>query len=275
MPFRIDNIITRFFYITRLHNLFRGEGIPILMYHSISNISEKVIHPYYKINTSKIVFQSHMQYLHEHGYHTINFDDFKAELSQIKGKCKYVVVTFDDGYFDFYTEAVPILKKYNFTATVFLPTSFIDQNRPFHNGKKCMTWNLILELKDQGIRFGSHTENHPKLSEINSDMVEKELGNSKKKIEDKIGSEVQSFSYPYAFPQWNYNHIRLLKELLIKTGYKNGVTTTIGVNCKGEDEFFRKRIPMNNDDDLNLFEAKINGAYDWVRLIQGVNKYIF
>ena len=158
--------------------------IPILMYHSISETSDTAVHPYFSVETSPAVFEAQMQFLRDNGYCTISPADVIALLSsgQTDGK-KYVVITFDDGYRDFYTSAFPVLNKLGMSATVYLPTAFIKQKSSPFKGKKCLTWAEVRELHRAGVLFGSHTVNHAKLTGLCHAELERELRRSKEKIE--------------------------------------------------------------------------------------------
>ena len=93
--------------------------------------------------------------------------------------------------------------------------------------------------------------------------IENEIKLSKNKIEDETGIMVESFSYPYAFPE-NKEFGITLRTLLKKCGYTNGVTTKIGTANNGDDTFFQPRLPVNTADDILFFEAKLQGSYDWL-----------
>lgn len=246
--------------------------IPILMYHSISDAKEHS-HPYYHVNTSPIIFDAHMKYLHENNYSVINLQDLEDSF-YTRDSSKYVVITFDDGFRDFFTTAFPILKKYNFSATVFLTTGFIHNERLSFKGKDCMVWDEVRQLITKGISFGSHTVTHQQLSTLTHKEVEYEIQFSKESIEDKIGSSIDAFSYPYKFPDEKIRFKNMLRNLLQKHGYGYGVSTRIGTSSKADDIFFRKRIPINNDDDISFFKAKLIGGYDWLYFIQRFAKFI-
>jgi peptidoglycan/xylan/chitin deacetylase (PgdA/CDA1 family) len=127
------------------------------------------------------------------------------------------VITFDDGYRDFYTNAFPILQKYHFPATVFLPTDFIENETNKLRGKDHLTWSLVAELSASGISFGSHTLSHPQLHDLGRNEIKHELRDSKKSIEDKTGKPVTSFSFPFAFPEEEKIFKDELKNILKKT----------------------------------------------------------
>jgi peptidoglycan/xylan/chitin deacetylase (PgdA/CDA1 family) len=273
MP-RLDRLTTLYLTWPLKHLLgAAGDGrVPILMYHSISDNSFGKSHPYYQINTSPQMFARQMNWLSDAGYRTLSLGELRAAFEKGVSPSKAVVITFDDGYRDFYTEAFPNLRKYGFTATIFLATGRIGESPAHVEGVDYMTWPEVREMYRQGIEFGSHTVTHPELKSLYTEQVEQELARSKKTIEDQIGAGVQSFSYPYAFPETNKEFSRQLREILVKCGYDNGVTTVLGTASRGCDRYFLPRLPVNNWDDARFFRAKLDGAYDWLHGVQYLSK---
>ena len=272
--FRLDRFLTLYLFrhIRKKQTSADDKRIPILMYHSISDKKEKS-HPYYHVNTSPAIFDAHMHYLHENNYSVINLQNLEKSFDT-RDSSKFVVITFDDGFYDFFTNAFPILKKYNFSATVFLPAGFIHNERLSFKGKECMTWSEVRELSNAGISFGSHTATHPQLSELSDTEVEHEIQHSKEIIEDNLGSAIDAFSYPYKFPDEKKRFKILLRDLLKKHCYKFGVSTRIGTTSKKDDAYFMKRLPVNSADDISFFQAKLNGGYNWLYCVQTLNKFI-
>lgn len=284
-----------------------GSAIPILMYHSISDAPEPGALPYHRVNTSPSVFKQHMEYLRDHGYRTFSLDAVVSGREPVDGcgaaragskaigdrvpgtEDKLVVLTFDDGFRDFYDEAFPVLKEFGFTATMFLPTGFIADSRRlfrpagqkiekgrggagFPTAKECLTWDEVRELRQFGISFGSHTVNHPKLVELSWEQIRFEVWQSKADMEERLQMPVRLFCHPYAFPQSQPEYVRGLAGLLREAGYSCCVTTKVGsFSCK-KDAFCIKRLPINSCDDTDLFKAKLEGAYDWLGLPQHVYK---
>jgi peptidoglycan/xylan/chitin deacetylase (PgdA/CDA1 family) len=257
MP-RLDRILTLYCFgpLSGL-NPAKSPAIPILMYHSISDSDERV-HPYYRVNTRAGVFADHMRHLAEQGYRTISL----REAADAGPGNRSVVITFDDGFSDFYFEAFPILKKHGFRATVFLATAFVG-GRPFL-GRRCLDWAQVRELHTAGVTFGSHTHTHPQLWGLPRGAVARELRQSKSLIEDKLGSPVTDFSYPYRFPEENGGFTALIGDELRSAGYARGVTTMIGRHRSGDGALFMKRLPVNSGDDIALLDAKLCGGYDWL-----------
>jgi peptidoglycan/xylan/chitin deacetylase (PgdA/CDA1 family) len=283
---RVDRFLTLSLInpLKKLLSRSTGIRIPILMYHSICDEPETG-HPYFWINTSLKRFTEQMGFLKKNGYKVISL----TEAAQILGTGstapdqqvaqdsyqRYAVVTFDDGFADFRTMAFPVLAEHGFSATVFLPTGFISDARSTLKGKMCLRWDEVRVLAESGVRFGSHTVTHPKLSAVPWDQVEKELRESKNILEDRLGTEVESFSYPYAFPEEDRRFRTRMRCSLKEYGYRNGVTTIIGAASMGDDRLFLNRIPVNSDDDPSLFRLKLEGGYDWMHWFQYGKKVLW
>lgn len=255
------------------HRLSRK--FPVLMYHSINSHPENV-HPYFKTHTSSELFRRHLETIRSEGYTFLNPTDFKISFLSNNSwpKQKYVLLSFDDGFLDFYTEAFPILREFEANAIVYLPTGYIGADNIGITGKKHLSWQKVAELAQAGISFGSHSISHAILSKLPSSDLKKEIADSKKEIEDRVGCAVESFSYPYAFPDGHPQFINELRRLLIESGYTWGVSTRIGLTSSSDNRYFIRRLPMNDSDDEALVKAKLNGAYDWLRIVQLIVKVI-
>lgn len=272
---RLDRSLTTgvFHPLERVGAAGQSLRLPILMYHSLSDNPENGVAAYYKTNTDPLVFRQQMRYLAAEGYKTMELTQVIARLQNGRpfGE-KTVVITFDDGFKDFYTHGFPVLKEHGFSATVFLPTAFIAEDRRSFNNIECLTWPEIREMKTAGIEFGSHTVNHPQLINLARQEIERELAESKVQIERQLGESVSLFSYPYAFPQEKRSFTRDFRDLLIQSGYACCVTTALGRVRTGDDPYRLKRLPANSLDDPALFRAKLEGGYDWLAVPQALIK---
>ena len=275
MP-RLDRLTTLYlcFPISRLLRRDNGAHVPILMYHSISDNLFGKSHPYYQINTTPCIFARQMKWLCDAGYQTLSLSQLHATFECGNIPSKAVVITFDDGYQDFYTDAFPSLRKYGLTATVFLATSRIQDTSMRIEGVDYMTWREIRELNVFGIEFGSHTVSHPDLRSLGPEEIDYELGYSKETIEDQLGTPVTSFSYPFAFPEEDRSFTRYLVDVLENHGFESGVSTVLGRATPEGNRFFLPRLPVNSWDDYSLLRAKLEGGYDWLHGPQWLHKFI-
>jgi peptidoglycan/xylan/chitin deacetylase (PgdA/CDA1 family) len=265
MDLRFDRLATLYLVSPLMrHASGRGTLNPILMYHSIAEEDEAGIRGYYRTATAPLVFAAQMESLHQAGFAVVGLGEAVRRCTQPGAVKNSVVITFDDGFRNFYTNAFPVLNRYGFTATMFLPTAHIGEKQLSFKGKECLSWSEVRELQKHGISFGSHTVTHPQLHDCDPNSIKEEIVRSKYTIEQKLGCAIQSFSYPYAFPETDAIFKRRLREELLQAGYENGVCTTVGRPGPTSDPFFLKRLPVNSDDDPQLFLAKLAGSYDWI-----------
>jgi peptidoglycan/xylan/chitin deacetylase (PgdA/CDA1 family) len=250
-----------------------GAGIPILMYHRVPHADDCTTHPYYCTNTTTQAFSAQMRFLHERGYRTVSVTEAYRQAQTGLPARKLMAITFDDGYQDFYTNAFPILNRYGYSATMFLPTAYIgDAPRRFKD-VECLTWSQVRELRRAGVEFGSHTVTHPQLRDVSEERLRAEVAGSRQDIEQHLGEAVKTFCYPYAFPEADRGFVATLQHILRESGYDVGVSTIVGRVKPSANRYFLKRLPVNSHDDLRFFQSKLAGAYDWVHKVQYAAKY--
>lgn len=270
--FRIDRALSIGFLGT-LRRPRRESQIPILMYHGIRNELGKR-HPYFETNTSAFVFERHMQLLRQENYRGIHLTEAVQTLQTGDAMKKVVAITFDDGYCNFYTRALPLLEEYGFTATVFVASGLVGRQDTRLGPEPLLTWQEIREANELGIEVGSHTVAHLELYRWGVSVLQNELTTSKAMIEDEVGKEVCSFAFPYAFPEHDRAFTDRCASLLKSTGYTVGVCTAIGTAGPGNDQYFLPRLPINSYDDDRLFAAKLEGRYDWLHRPQYLAKWV-
>ena len=251
-----------------------GARVPILMYHSISDNLFAKSQPYYQINTSPGVFARQMRWLRNNGYRSMNLGEMLAAMHAGQDLSKTVVITFDDGYRDFYTDGLAAMKQCGLSATIFLATDRIQDTPVRLEGADYLTWSEVRELHAEGIEFGSHTVTHPDLRSLGPEQIDYELGYSKETIEQKLGAPVPSFAYPFAFPEEDRDFTRYLFDALENHGFENGVSTIIGRARAGSNRYCLPRLPVNTWDDAALLRAKLEGGYDWMHWPQWFNKFL-
>jgi peptidoglycan/xylan/chitin deacetylase (PgdA/CDA1 family) len=178
-------LILKGFAVHLWDKIITRKPISILMYHSIGYNKE-----FFNVTPEDFAWQ--MQYLHKNKYNVISLGQL-VESMRTKQKLpqKSIIITFDDGYEDNYVKAFPILKKHNFPATIFSTVGRLGSDN-------YVNWDEIREMHNSGlIDFEPHTMNHPKLSQISTEVVEREMKESKLEIESKLSKKCEFFAYPY------------------------------------------------------------------------------
>jgi peptidoglycan/xylan/chitin deacetylase (PgdA/CDA1 family) len=141
--------------------------VPILMYHYISEPPPGADAYRIELSITPDIFRAHMQYLEDEGYTPVSLYDLDAAL--IRGAAlpaKPVILTFDDGHIDHYTNVFPILKEYGFTATFFVITARLDERNADY-----INWEQAEEMATTGMNIEPHTKNHFDLRNRNRDFL--------------------------------------------------------------------------------------------------------
>lgn len=209
--------------------------LPILMYHAIH-----VMDPSEAANSGLIVdpetFESHLKALKEAGYYTLSpAEAYKALTENVLPENKKVVwLTFDDSLKDFYTQAYPILQKYQMKATNNVITGFVQAGR-----EDILTLDEIKEMKKNGMSFEDHTVNHPDLSVSSADTQNSELQDSKEYLDRNLSQTTTTVAYPSG----RYSETTL--QLAEKLGYKMGLTTNNGLASLSDGLLSLNRVRVN------------------------------
>lgn len=227
----------------------------ILAYHQIVQGQPANIHA-----VTATVFAAQMAWLKQGGYHIVTIEEYADRLrAGQKPEPRSIALTFDDGYRDNYTEALPILSEYAFPATIFLVTAYVGGQRGWGQdpgqGEPLLTWSEVQAMQSQGINFGAHTCTHPDLAGIPLDQASKEIADPRPLLEERLGRPILSFCYPYSSvnPQ--------LKALVQASGYRVACSYRPHyVGHAGTDLYELQRIAVLATDSLADFQAKVQGS---------------
>jgi len=213
------------------------------------------------LRVSPNMFEKQIAYLASNGWSFYTM----AEITQKRETLpkKSVVITFDDGYEDNFTNAFPILEKYNAKATIYLVVDRHDREWSSLRKAKNNSGELRKEpkLQDEQIRkmissglieIASHTLTHPNLSKLNHEQKHHEIFESKKIIEKLFNIECNSFCYPFGI--FDEDDLRLVQD----SGYTNATTTKTGIsNLEQENIFKISRITVSGKDNFLGFLLKL------------------
>jgi peptidoglycan/xylan/chitin deacetylase (PgdA/CDA1 family) len=236
---------------------FMREGIRVLMYHRVTNA-----HPGDRLCVPVANFQAQMKRLYDQGYRTITLEDLAR---WVKGGGmlgdKPVVLTFDDGYADNFEWAAPTLIRHGFRATFFIPTGLLDASRPAPD--HAMTWEQLRILHIEGHAIGAHSVTHRNLTLLTPAELEREVRDSKRVIEQRLGLEVNYFCYPAGHCN------AAVRQAVERAGYRAACTVEPGANVRDTDPLRLRRTEIGGADTLHDVDKKLAGAFDaWHRAAQ-------
>ena len=236
----------------------RTLSVPILMYHHVAPAAAPGdIYPGLTVADADFVAQ--LAYLHEHGYHTIDLRQLFGALYAHKAlPARPIILTFDDGYLDNYTHALPILRHAKDKAEFNIITGFVGRTLGVNT---YMTWPQIKAMAAGGMEIESHTINHPDLGILPEDKVRYELRDSRAALQRELGVPVQFFAYPdgQPFKSGTAEAQALLLKLLPAYGYVgallDGPLTTSRQDAQAPYQL--ERIRVSGGEGLGDFAASL------------------
>ena len=213
----------------------------ILNYHKVDDL-------FNSLSVSPSDFAEQMDFLNDNGYTTITPKELCDGIAGVSELPKNpVLITFDDGYLDNYTNAYPILKARNMKATIFAIAGFIGT----HSGY--MNWSQLREMEQHGISIESHTMNHKPLEGLSDDQIRTELTDSKDLLEQQLGHPIKYIAYPTG----TYNlHIASLAKA---AGYEAAFTVKYGNVDMGSNVYALERVPVfQTEDTMKSFYERLH-----------------
>ena len=225
----------------------------ILMYHSVGNNG-------ILFTVTEKDFEQQMRYLKNKKYNVIKLAELAEKLKKGEEiKPKTVAVTFDDAYRDNYLNAFPLLKKYNFPATVFIPTSYMGKEMLNSEGKAIpvMSWREAREMEESGlVDFASHSHTHPMMNKIAFEEFVDEVKTSENLLNQNLKRPVKFFSFPKG--KFKPEHADYLK----KQGYLGAVTVKEGLIGPNDNLFTLKRNFVFSKGGFSQFKGKLGRSVE-------------
>lgn len=242
------------------------DGFRVLLYHSVteskkeSDLAENTI--------DKELFERQMDFLFSEKFNVISCKDAVKLLSDKKTfPPKTVAIAFDDGYRDNYKNALPVLKKHNFPATLFVSTDFLIKD---DLKSSYMDIDEIDELKKTGLMdFGCHGKTHRLLSKLDEESLDCEIAGAKDILQDITESDICLFAYPYGHSA-SYN--RKIIEKIKSARFLGAFTTIFGFNSYSRNLYLLCRNRISWLDEISEFKKHLNGSYDWCGMFEFLRK---
>ena len=259
--------------------------VPILMYHQVGRPVEGV--PACRDSVSPERFERQIRAILEAGYRVIPLstlvealrDDRMSELGRA------VVLTFDDGFRGQFVHAYPVLRRYRLPATLFMVAGYAGRytflrhlgldDPPAADGSTPplawlpLSWDELKEMRRHGIEIGSHSLSHRSLGVLSEREAAYEAQRSRRILEERLGTPVDLFAYPFGSPAYG-DFDSSLEAMLGAQGYAAACTTVIGRCAADADPYAMPRIPMDETDGPFRVRCKLAGAYDWVGRVKSL-----
>lgn len=245
----------------------RSGELRCLMYHSIVPES---IDDAGQMTTPVALFREQMDFLAHHGYHV---EEIGSVLRRLRAgdaiPANTILLTFDDGFADCFQLAFPILRHYQFPATVFLIAAALDGSKERLGNAwdaEYLTWDQVHEMRASGlIQFGCHGATHLNLRGLPHLVLRNEIEGAKRCLEEGLGESIDAFAYPYgSYGSWDLVARRAVEQ----AGFEGAFTSVSGVITTSSDRFLLRRSRVSWCDQVPEFGRLLNGAYDWTSLVQ-------
>ena len=224
-----------------LHSWLLGDRGVVVGFHRVNDAYQD------SLTCSVKTFESFCRFFRRH-FTVVPLDEMVRRLDRGETVSRSLAITFDDGYRDNFDFAAPILTSLGLPATFFVVSDFIETNavapwdRGYFPAPAWMTWNQLRELHAHGFEIGAHTRTHVNLGEVTGTQAEWEISGSREQIEDRLGTPVTLFAYPFGGAK---DITESNRELVRRSGFLCCASSYGGSNPRGSDAFRLLRIPIS------------------------------
>ena len=222
--------------------------VPILMYHYISIPPDDADKYRTDLSVAPDAFHEQMAYLADNGFETVDLYDLSLAIAGKRDLPeKPVVITMDDGYRDNFENAFPILQEFEQSATFFVITQPIDDGNDTY-----LTWKMVEEMANAGMRIEPHSKTHPDLTSRETEYIIFEVLGSQETIAAHTGQTPRFFCYPGG--RYEQTTIDVVSDL----DFWGGITTETGEWHGFDDRYEWSRLRMRNTTTLAEFAALVD-----------------
>jgi peptidoglycan/xylan/chitin deacetylase (PgdA/CDA1 family) len=231
-------------------------SIPILLYHSISNDADPRFRRWV---VSPAHFEAQLAWLVVNGYQSLTVTALVECMRRQSVPERSVAITFDDGFADNLTHALPILQRHNMTATLYVATAYIGSTSRWlqaegEGNRPMLSWEGVRELDHAGVEIGAHTLTHPQLDTLSTPAARAEIVESKQELEQHLQHAVPSFAYPHGY------YSNAVKKIVREAGFTSACGVKHAMSALHDDLFALSRIIVPWGTDAAAFEQLMNGT---------------
>ncbi len=213
-------------------------AVPVLCYHSVSDDRHD---GELRWSVSPNDFDEQMALLRERGRTPLTVSGYTTMLrAAVPLPPRPVLVTFDDGYADLATAALPVLLRYAIPATAYVVTARVGAPRTRGAGP-VVSWDQLAELHSNGMEIGSHSHTHRALDCLRRGELRREVSLSKLALEDGLQEQVTSFAYPYGY------HSPAVRREVRAAGYSSACGVKNALSHEADDLYAVARVLIERD----------------------------
>jgi peptidoglycan/xylan/chitin deacetylase (PgdA/CDA1 family) len=231
--------------------------VPILLYHSVATEASARFRPW---AVPPDLFAAHMELLSGRGHQSLTVSQF-VECLRPGGPPlpeRPVVITFDDGFADFHSAALPVLESHHLASTLYVTTGYLggtagwlarerEQDRPM------LAPEQLRDVAERGVEIGAHSDTHPRLDELGAAASRGEIGRSKAVLEQELQRPVTTFAYPHGC------HSRQVREHVIEAGFTSATAVRHAMSSTEDDVFALARLMVLADTSTEELERLLEG----------------
>jgi peptidoglycan/xylan/chitin deacetylase (PgdA/CDA1 family) len=242
----------------------RRDGLRVLFYHRVSDDPDPLA-------IAPRRFAEQMDVVRSEGYRAVDVVSAARLLAAGEPVEQVVALSFDDGYRDVAENALPVLERHGFGATVFVATGVIDGTATFtwyERQPPVLGWDDIVALDGGVLGFEAHTITHPNLTAVSRADAEREIAGSRVALEQRLGRTVAGFCYPagvYGMRE---------RQLVERAGFEVATTCEPGANTPASDLLTLRRTAIDGTDRVADFRAKLLGGHDRPSLLRAAYRRV-
>lgn len=213
--------------------------VPILLYHSVDAQSSPRFRPW---TVTPQELAAHFEVIEREGYHptTVGQLEHLRSIGRSPPE-RTVVITFDDGFEDFHTRALPILAEHRFASTLYVTTGYLGGRagwlaRDGEADRRMLSTSQLEETAAAGVEIGAHSHSHPRLDELRPSESMREIQESKLTLEDLLQRPVTTFAYPHGY------HGPRVRQQVIASGFRSAAAVKHAMSSDADDMYALARV---------------------------------